>query len=86
MEIVTLLGKRGVVFLQFITLNICHISPREEGVKGDLASITKYAGFFIPAHGETSLYLTNYVEDFVQVLRKHFRGGGGSRPMLILLI
>ena len=38
-------GRGGVVFLQFITLNICHISPREEGVKGDLASITKYAGF-----------------------------------------
>ena len=33
-------GERGVVFLQSITLNICHISPREEGVKGDLASIT----------------------------------------------
>ena len=42
--------------------------------------------FFIPAYGETSLYLTNYIEDFVQVLHKHFRGGGGSRPMLIMLV
>ena len=60
--------------MHFVKLNIFHISPREEGIKGDLASITKYGGFlYLPM--VRHLYLTNYVENFVQVLRKHFREG-----------
>ena len=39
------MGVGGIVFLQFVTLYICHISPREGGVKADLVSVTKYAGF-----------------------------------------
>ena len=39
-------GEGGVVFCQFVTLYIRHTSPREGGVKGELANVTKYAGFF----------------------------------------
>ena len=45
---VTLFCGRGVDFLLFGTSYICHTSPTEGGgVQGDLASFTKYAGFFI---------------------------------------
>ena len=41
-----------------------------------MASITKYEGF-LPAQGETSLYLTNHVEDFFKYYVSILRGAWG---------
>ena len=38
-------GGRGVVFCQYVTLYICHNSPREGGIKENLASVAKYIKF-----------------------------------------
>ena len=42
----SLFWGKGVVFLQFVTSYICLTLPWKGMVKGDLASVTKYAGLF----------------------------------------
>ena len=80
-------GEGGRNFLRYVRLYIFVTLNLSRGVLREIWQMSlNMQVFFIPAHGETSLYLTNYVEYFVQVLHKHFRGGGGYRPMLILLI